>query len=42
MKKELILLVDDDRGILESSEILLSDEFEICTASSVSEAKEAS
>ena len=41
MKKELILLVDDDRGILESSEILLSDEFEICTASSVSEAKEA-
>ncbi|WP_127718232.1 sigma-54 dependent transcriptional regulator [Halobacteriovorax sp. HLS] len=39
MEKELILLVDDDRGILESSEILLSDEFEICTASSVSEAK---
>ena len=40
MEKELILLVDDDKGILESSEILLSDEFSILTASSVSEAKE--
>lgn len=40
MEKELILLVDDDRGILESSEILLSDEFDIRCASSVSDAKE--
>jgi len=40
MEKELVLLVDDDRGILESSEILLSDEFNIYTASSVLEAKE--
>ena len=39
MKKELILLIDDDRGILESSEILLSDEFFILTASNVSDAK---
>jgi DNA-binding NtrC family response regulator len=41
MEKELILLVDDDKGILESSEILLSDEFSIITASSVLDAREA-
>jgi len=40
MTKELILLVDDDKAILESSEILLEDEFSILTASSVSAAKE--
>lgn len=40
MEKELILFVDDDKAILESSEILLSDEFTIKTASSVSDAKE--
>ena len=40
MEKEFILLVDDDKGILESSEILLSDEFSVLTAATVSEAKE--
>ena len=40
MEKEPILLVDDDKGILESSEILLSDEFSILTATTISEAKE--
>jgi DNA-binding NtrC family response regulator len=40
MEKELILFVDDDQAILESSEILLSDEFTIRTSSSVSSAKE--
>lgn len=39
MEKENILIVDDDRGILESSEILLSDEFNLKCATSVSEAK---
>ena len=40
MEKELILLVDDDKDILESSAILLSDDFSIVTATSVREAKE--
>ena len=40
MNKELILLVDDDKDILESSAILLSDDFSIVTATSVREAKE--
>lgn len=40
MERRLILLVDDDKGILESSEILLSDEFDILTASTVKNAKE--
>lgn len=40
MERGLILLVDDDKGILESSDILLSDEFDILTASTVKEAKE--
>ncbi len=42
MEKELILFVDDDQAILESSEILLSDEFTIRTSSSVSSAKDVS
>ncbi|MFT6631886.1 MAG: two-component system response regulator HydG [Bacteriovoracaceae bacterium] len=40
MEKELILLVDDDKAILESSEILLCDEFSVLTATSVSDAKD--
>jgi DNA-binding NtrC family response regulator len=40
MERGLILLVDDDKGILESSEILLSDEFDILTTSTVKDAKE--
>lgn len=37
-QKELILCVDDDKGILESLEILLSDEFEILTTTNVNDA----
>ncbi len=40
MNKELILFVDDDRGILESCELLLSDEFEVLTATNIKDAKE--
>lgn len=39
MSKPTILLTDDDRDILETHKFLLSDEYEVETASSVSEAK---
>ena len=40
MSKLIILMADDDRDILTTNKILLSDSFEIEIASSVEEAKE--
>ena len=40
MSKPIILMADDDRDILTTNKILLSDSFEIEIASSVEEAKE--